>query len=278
MRPAPRPVALLATVTAILVIGAIGLLAAVHAILTRGPAPPSRLTGVTERLRGPFAVPPAPSSAAAATTASSTRPAPRVVVPLGDPAPPRLPSDGPPRGWALHEFSGRAGVELVRAEPGLAVRLRTDHGSFALVREVVVDLAATPVLSWQWKVERAPADGDVRDAAANDQAVQVYVIFPRWPAPMARSEVIGYLWDTRAPAGTVVTHPRAPNVRLVVVESGRPGRGWHRVTRNVREDYQALFGRRPGQVGAVALMTDGDDTRSPTEALVADLVFAGNPS
>jgi hypothetical protein len=280
MRPGPRPTALLLTVAAILVVGAIGLLAAVHAALTHRPAQPPRLAGLTERLREPF-IPRSmsPGTSSGGTAVAPARLAGRLVVPLSDPAPPRLPSDGTPRGWTLREFSGRAAVDLLRAEPGMAVRLRTDHGAFALVREVVVDLAVTPVLSWQWRMERAPARGDVRDAAANDQAVQVYVIFPRWPAPMTRSEVIGYLWDTRAPVGTVVTHPRAPNVRMVVVESGTGHSGvWQRVSRNVQEDYRALFGRRPGQVGAVALMTDGDDTGSATEALVADLVFLDSSS
>jgi hypothetical protein len=86
--------------------------------------------------------------------------------------------------------------------------------------------------------------------------------------------VIGYIWDGRAPAGTRLTHPRAANVRIVVLQSG-PGRldTWVQEERNVAEDYEALFGRTPPRVGKVALMSDSNDTRSDTEALFADLVF-----
>jgi len=275
MNAGRRPGAPLLTAAVILVVGAVGLLAALQAVFTRLPARPPRLIAFTERLRDPLATHgPRPALAAAPSTEG-----PRVAVPLSDTAPPRLPADGAPRGWTLHEFTGRGVVELLRAEPGLAVRLRTDQGSFALVREVVVDLAVTPVLSWQWKVTRAPSAGDARSEATDDQAVQVYVIFPRWPSPITRSEVIGYVWDTQAPVGTVVTPARAPNVRLVVVQSGARNAGeWQRASRNVREDYQALFRRRPGQVGAVALMSDANDTRSVSEGLVADLAFSRGPS
>ena len=40
-------------------------------------------------------------------------------------------------------------------------------------------------------------------ASRNDQAAQVYVIFPRWPS-LATSDVIGYVWDTQAPIGTAL--------------------------------------------------------------------------
>jgi hypothetical protein len=208
-----------------------------------------------------------------------TEPADRVVVPLAEPFPPRLPAGGVPRGWEVREFAGQASVELVRDEPGLALRLRSDGTSFALLRSVSVDLAQTPVLSWSWKVTHLPAGGDVRQQRTDDEAAQVYVIFPRWPSPETRSHVIGYVWDTRAPVGTVLTSPKAPNVKIVVVESGPSRAGaWQRQERNVRDDYVALFGRPPLLVGAMAVMADTDDTRGSSEALLADLAFSRAPS
>ncbi|MBI4594233.1 MAG: DUF3047 domain-containing protein, partial [Candidatus Rokubacteria bacterium] len=49
---------------------------------------------------------------------------------------------------------------------------------------------------------------------------------------------------------------------------------WQRYARNVREDYEALFGRRPApRVGGVAVMIDTNDTRGQAETLIADLAF-----
>lgn len=200
----------------------------------------------------------------------------RVRVPVTDAVPSRLPSPGTPAGWDVAEFAGRdAAVELVRSEGRVAVRLRSARNSFALHRDVVVDLTEHPILTWWWKVARLPAGGDVRDARRDDQAAQVYVVFPRWPAPRTSSDVIGYVWDARAPAGTTLTHPRAPNVRIVVLQSGGERLDtWLRERRDVAADYRALFGRQPPRVGKIALMIDSNDTRSEAEALFADLSFA----
>lgn len=203
----------------------------------------------------------------------------RIQLPVSDRSPSRLPSEGVPPGWELKEFAGRAAIELVRADPGLAVRLRSTQASFALYRDVIVDLREFPFLAWQWRVARLPAGGDVRAGAADDQAAQVYVVFPRWPSPLVNSEVIGYVWDSNAPVGTRLASPKAANVRIIVVESGASRLdAWQRQERNVAEDYAALFGRQPPRVGQVALMIDANETRGDAETFFADIAFFRRPA
>ncbi len=222
---------------------------------------------------------PLETSPTAAVSPGRTVPLPdgqgRIQIPIADRIPFRLPAEGVPAGWVLKEFAGRAAVELVRSNPGVALRLRSAQASFVLYRDALVDLREYPVLSWRWRVVKLPPGGDVRGRATDDQAAQLYVVFPRWPSPMTNSEVIGYVWDSRAPVGTHVTSPRSPNVRIVVVESGTAHLDdWQRQERNVAVDYVALFGRQPPRVGQVAVMIDSNDTRADAEAFFADLAFA----
>jgi hypothetical protein len=199
----------------------------------------------------------------------------RLEIPLADPMPWALPADGPPAGWTLKEFTGQAEVDLLRADGRLALRLRSDRSSFALYRDVTVDLAEYPMLSWSWKVERLPAGGDARVAGRDDQAAQLYVVFPRWPSPLTRSDVIGYLWDTTVPVDTRLTSLHGENIKLIVVESGRPHVGqWRRYERNIAEDYAALFNRKAPRVGKIAVMIDSNDTRTDAVALVGGMAFA----
>lgn len=225
-----------------------------------------------------------PTQLAAGTTGSTGAPLGRKLLPdsegrirvrVSDRPPPRLPAEGIPAGWTAKEFEGHASVELVRDDARLALRLRSEHSSFALYRDVVADLNEFPFFSWSWKVVRMPDHGDVRDRAADDQAAQVYVIFPRWPAPLRNSDVVGYVWDSRAPVGTQITSTKAGNVKIIVVESGR-GRAdaWRVEQRDVAKDYAALFGRPAPRVGQVAVMIDTNDTRGAAEALIGDLIFA----
>jgi hypothetical protein len=62
---------------------------------------------------------------------------------------------------------------------------------------------------------------------------------------------------------------------MVAVESGNAKAGtWVTEERNVYEDYRALFGEDPPPIGAVALMTDTDNTGGEAEALYGD-IFLG---
>ena len=240
----------------------------------------------TERAGSNLAAAPSPSSGSGASTADSKKKVQggrpiqpdaegRILVRVSERPPLRLPLEGIPAGWTAKEFAGHASVELVRDDAHLALRLRSEQSSFALYRDVVVDLNAFPFLSWSWKIIRLPAEGDVRERTTDDQAAQVYVIFPRWPAPLKNSDVIGYVWDSRAPVGTQVTSTKAPNVKIIVVASGRSQvETWRTEERDVARDYAALFGRQAPRVGQVAVMIDTNDTRTTAEALIGDLIFS----
>jgi hypothetical protein len=239
----------------------------------------------TERARSSLAAP-APSSGFGASTADSNKKVEggrpilpdaegRIRVRVSERPPLRLPFEGIPPGWTAKEFAGHASVELVRDDAHLALRLRSEQSSFALYRDVVVDLNAFPFLSWSWKIIRLPAEGDVRERTTDDQAAQVYVIFPRWPAPLKNSDVIGYVWDSRAPVGTQITSTKAPNVKIIVVASGwSQVETWRTEERDVARDYAALFGRQAPRVGQVAVMIDTNDTLTTAEALIGDLIFS----
>ena len=200
---------------------------------------------------------------------------PTIEIPLDDGVPGgRLGAGDLPPAWHLKRFAGRAQFELARDEGRAAFRLISQASSFAIHREVAIDVQEFPVLSWAWKVLRLPPRGDVRDARANDQAAQVYVIFPRAPGPRMASEVLGYVWDTQAPVGHRAANPAWPNVRVIVLRSGGDRLGqWVREERNVRQDYAELFKKEAPSAGLVAVMTDSDDTKTSTEAFFSDLAF-----
>ncbi|HHL39042.1 MAG TPA: DUF3047 domain-containing protein [Deltaproteobacteria bacterium] len=183
-------------------------------------------------------------------------------------------TDGVPRGWDLKEWRGKADVAVVETEVGRAIKLRSRATSTALYKDVSFDIRTSPYLSWRWKVTRLPEGADVRHRSRDDQAAQVYVIFPRWPA-VINSRVIGYIWDTSAPRESRVTSTKTSNTRYIVIRSGSEGLGrWFRERRNVYEDYKRLFGEEPPPVGRVAVMIDSDDTGTFAEAFIADIYFA----
>ncbi|MFQ5681215.1 MAG: DUF3047 domain-containing protein [Candidatus Omnitrophota bacterium] len=132
-----------------------------------------------------------------------------------------------------------------------------------------------PMISWKWKVNKFPAknnaDSDGGWIEKDDYAARVYVIFPSWYFMHIRT--IEYVWDERNSAETIMTSPYFSNIKMIVVESGRENIGqWVKEERNIYDDYKKAFGRPPrGYVGAIALMTDTDNTLSTAEALYKDI-------
>ena len=126
------------------------------------------------------------------------------------------------------------------------------------------------MISWKWKIIKFP-DKKTRSAKEDgwvekdDYAARVYVIFPSWI--FTNTRCIEYIWSETMPVGKIITSPYLKNIKLIVVESGRQNLGqWVFEERNIYEDYKQAFGRGPGAVGAIAVMTDTDNTLSTAEA------------
>ncbi len=182
---------------------------------------------------------------------------------------------GIPEGWKGQNWgSPKYDFTIVSESPAKALHLRSRDEGSTISKEVKVDLRRYPILQWRWKVVALPKGGDSRRKDADDQGGQVYVTFPRFPSAV-RSRVIGYVWDTTVPAGTVVKSEKTGTVTYVVVRSGPAGTGqWLTESRNVFEDYRRIYGEEPGEeVGAVSLAIDSNDTHSSAEAYVGEIVF-----
>ena len=158
----------------------------------------------------------------------------------------------------------------------VALRLRSEQSSFALYRDVVVDLNEFPVLTWSWKVVCAAGGGGRARAGAGrpGRAALRHVSALAIAAHDERRDRLR-LGQPRAGRHAAPEHPGRER-RIIVVDSGDGQRGHvaPRTARTSPEDYAALFGRRPPRVGRVAVMIDTNDTRGAAEAFVADIVFA----
>jgi len=90
-----------------------------------------------------------------------------------------------------------------------------------------------------------------------------------------RSRVIGYIWDTTAPAGATFKSEKTGLVTYIVVRSGEADLGkWITEIRNVCEDYKRIYGEAPGEkMEALSLGIDSDDTKSTAEAFFGEIFF-----
>jgi hypothetical protein len=65
---------------------------------------------------------------------------------------------------------------------------------------------------------------------------------------------------------------------MIAVESGNGKAGqWVSEQRNVLEDYRRYFGQDPPRPGAVAIMTDSDNTGESATAWYGPISISSNP-
>jgi len=188
-------------------------------------------------------------------------------------------ASGVPAGWTKYEtWGGRPAYNFALVEDegrrALSLKSRNEHSSIA--KEIRVNLRATPVLEWTWKVVKLPEGADIRNKATSDLTGHIFVIWPRFPA-MVRSRLIGYAWEATAPAPAVVKSRKTGTVTFFVVRSGpRDLDQWLTERRNVYEDYRTVFGEDPEDPRAIALSIDTNDTHSSAEALIGRVVFTSD--
>ncbi|MDH5427867.1 MAG: DUF3047 domain-containing protein [Nitrospirota bacterium] len=179
-----------------------------------------------------------------------------------------------PKDWSVRVWQGEPDIEIVKESQRSVLKLRSHRSNVALYKKVHVDLDLHPNLSWEWKVTEWPIHGDARDGQLDDQAAGIYVMFPRFPG-FFNTRVIGYLWESDAPQGTIVKSQNDSRIHYVVVRSGMQKVGeWVQEQRNVEQDYEQIYGEKAPPVGGVSLMIDSDHTQSSSESFFGNIYFS----
>lgn len=173
--------------------------------------------------------------------------------------------NGLAKGWKEKRFKGQTRYTVVEKDGRVCIAADSKASASGLFYEIKVDPGTMPLLSWQWQIEDVLVKGDATKKSGDDYAARVYVVFPSsffW-----RTRALNYIWDNKLPKGTVIVNAYTKNAMMIVVESGAEQKGkWLTEERNIREDYLMAFGEPPPAVGAIAIMTDTDDTGESAKA------------
>jgi hypothetical protein len=183
---------------------------------------------------------------------------------------------GVPPGWAKQGWGHPAyDFTVVDVDGRRALHMKSAGDSSNINKDIrgMVRLSETPILEWTWKVMALPKGADARRAETDDQAGQLYVVWPRFPQAV-RSQIIGYIWDTTAPVGSIFKSQKTGTVTYVVVRSGPQDLGrWITERRNVAEDFKRIYGGELEDPGGISIGIDSDDVKGTAEAFVGGILF-----
>ena len=186
-------------------------------------------------------------------------------------------ADNIPEGWKLEEKTGTPDILMEKSGESAFIRFRSNNSSFGLKKEMEFDLKDYPYLNWKWKVSGLPEKGDFLKKETDDQAAQVYVFFPRFPAKL-NTEVVGYLWESNPKnKGKEGESPAWSKSKVIVLQAGPEKLNqWVQEKRNVYEDYKRLFKKEPPKAGGVALYINTQHTKGKAESYFGPIFFSKN--
>lgn len=175
-------------------------------------------------------------------------------------------------GWQEKSFKGNTAYRLVADGEQTVLQATSRAAASGLIYDIDYAPKAYPVLAWRWKIANTIVKGDERSKAGDDYAARIYVIFPHWFFPKTRS--LNYIWANRLPKDDLLANAFTGNAVMIAVESGAEKVGeWVEERRDIVTDYRRAFGEDPPEVGAIAIMTDTDNTGESAVAWYADIVI-----
>lgn len=196
------------------------------------------------------------------------------------------------RGWGLKAGKRPTIYRLVNGSPSTVLEAEAESAATGLYRRVRVDPHHQSILEWSWRVDELMPGTDKRIASKEDSVARLVVSFHGDPArldfqqrsllrlarvfagePLPYAMLI-YVWSNRIPVETALPSPQLDRIRMIVVESGPARLGqWLRYRRNILEDYRRAFGEDAGDIVAVGVLTDSDNTRQSARALYGDITL-----
>ncbi len=214
----------------------------------------------------------------------------------------KLAPGGQPQAWKPLTFRNidRHSSYTLVSEGGVTVlKAEADASASGLTRDLTalnLNIRDTPILKWRWKVANLVKNADIHTKEGDDYPARIYVTFrydPEKAGAAMRMQYgmvkalygdypphagINYVWDGKAPAGTMVPNAYTARAMMFVVESGAKRVGeWVEVERNVYEDYKRAFKEEPPPVLGIALMTDTDQTGEAATAWYGDISLRKKP-
>ena len=198
------------------------------------------------------------------------------------------------KSWSHQRFPGKQPTRFTyaRKEGRDTVSVQSEASASMLRQVLRIEPADLGRVRFSWKVPELIEQADIATRESDDAPVRLVLAFEgdrsRFSAkdaalselalaltgePMPYATLM-YVWCNKRTPGTVITSPRTDRIRKLVLESGRARLGeWLDYERDIRADYERVFGEKPGALVGIAIMTDSDNTRSQARAWYGPIRF-----
>jgi hypothetical protein len=204
--------------------------------------------------------------------------------------------DGAAAGWKhvpMSKLKRDTAYTVSREGDRAVLTAVADRSASMYVAPVVPPMRRPALLSWDWSTAAAVPGADNRDKSREDAPLRVFVAFDGDIATlpdaerkrMARAKSLSgrkppfatlmYVWSEQIPVGTVVPSAHTSQLKMLVVGTTADGLGrWVSLKRDLDKDYRLAYGKPPGAILGVGVMTDTDNTGAQASGRYANIRFS----
>lgn len=189
--------------------------------------------------------------------------------------------------WNHLTFPGKSPTHFryARKDGRDAVAVLAASSASMLRSRIRVEPADLGSVRFSWNVPELIAGADMALREADDSPVRIVLVFEGDRSKFSAADsmlselvrtvtgeelpyaTLMYVWCNTCQKESVIVNPRTDRIRKLAVEAGTEHLGqWRSYQRNIRADFEKVFGEAPGTLLGLAIMTDTDNTRSSARA------------
>lgn len=177
-------------------------------------------------------------------------------------------------GWKEQTVFGskKSTYSFVQDNGKTVLQGKSNDSASGLLYKVDFDPKIYPIIRWSWKIDHTVRKGNERIKDGHDFAARLYVVFPR--GLFSHTRAIEYVWGNVLRKGESIRSPYSKNAAMIAVDGGDEQAGhWIVHSRNFADDYRTAFGEDPPKAGAIAIMTDSDNTHESSTGYYGDITL-----
>ena len=195
--------------------------------------------------------------------------------------------------WILHPLKKKTDYGWKTDRRGVYLEAKSRSSASGLIKRLNIDPRELPYLQFGWMIDGLLDGADVGDRAFEDSPVRVILAFDgdKSSLPMKDQAFIervktftgqdvpyaslSYIWDNKRSLNSIVANPHTGRIQKIVASTGSAGvRSWQVHQRNILADYRAAYGKEPGKLIGIAIMTDTDNTKTYAQARYRGLALS----
>ena len=192
--------------------------------------------------------------------------------------------------WNMHPTKRPTRYRMVELGGERVLEASADTAVAGLLHPLDLDPNDRPILEWRWRVDGTVAGADIGERGMDDAPARIVLAFDGDKSKLPMREqmffervkllaghdmpyaMLMYVWDNQRPPETVTRNFHTARIQKIVVETGsRNVMEWVSYRRDIVADYERAYGRKPGRLIAVGVLTDSDNMRETVRAWYGDI-------